>query len=344
MIERTVDARLDIIRNGVKAGEIYAVEAPHVRMDATALIKTALTVSVKKSQDFEPLTDEIRPVLIIDGQEHSCGVYLPATVTETLSSGNSICSIEAYDRSWRVETTLWLPGQKLAAGTNYLDAVETLLLTAGISLVSRTPTAAVLAADRTFDAGTSLILIVNQLLAEINYNELWFDSDGYARLEPFAPATADQIDFVLDANDVHSLLLPELAEELDIFSAPNVFVCVVSSPERDEALVATAENNNPGSLLSIPRRGRRIQSFVKVDEIAGQTELDAFAQRLCWESMAFGETVTISTGILPGWGVDDVIALQYGDYSGIFQSTAWEMDLAAGGTMTHTLKRVVISI
>lgn len=343
MRERTVEARIDIIRNGAKAGELKIIDPPRVRMQSTASIKTSLSATVKHDDFFDPLSDELRPVLIIDGVESPAGYFLPATVTSTAANGEVTDAIEAYDLSWRVETTLWLPGQKISAGTNYIAAVESLLVSCGISLVVKTVTTSTLPHDVTYDAGTSLLTVINDLLGEINYGELWFDNAGYARLEPFAPATADNIDMVLNAADVRSLLLPELTEEMDIFSAPNVFTCICSTPDRSSALVATAENTNPASPLSIPRRGRRIQSFVQVNEIASQTALNAYAERLCWESMAFGETVMVSTGILPGWGVQDVVALQYGDYSGLYLSNEWDMEITAGGMMSHTLKRVVIT-
>lgn len=344
MMERTVEARLDIIRNGVKAGELEAISTPVILMNSAAQIKLSLRAEVKKHSDFNALSDEIRPVLILDGVEHTCGVFLPATFTENVVSTLDTFNIEAYDRSWRIDTTLWLPSQKIASGTNYMDAIEQLLLAAGISLVLKTPSAAVIDTDRTWEAGTSYLSIINELLAEINYEEIWFDNNGFARLSPFVRASAENIAHVLDGSDVRSMILPEYTDELDIYDAANVFICVVSSPDREEALVSTAVNDNPESPLSVQRRGRRIQRYIKINDIASQEELDAYAQRICWESMAFGETLRLSTALKPGWGVNDVVALHVDDHSGIFLSSGWQMELAAGGTMSHTLRRVVFQI
>lgn len=344
MMERTVEARLDIIRNGVKAGELEAISPPTILMNSSAQIKQSLTAAVKKNPDFNALSDEIRPVLILDGIEQPCGVFLPATVTEKYVADLNTFELEAYDRGWRVDTTLWLPSQKIAAGTLYLDAIEQLLVSAGIALVLKTPTAAVIGTDRTWEAGTSCLAIINELLAEINYDQLWFDENGFARLSPFVRASAENIAHVLDGSDVRSMILPEYTDELDIYAAANVFICVVSSPDREEPLVATAVNDNPASPLSVPRRGRRIHRYVKINDIASQEDLDAYAQRLCWESMAFGETISLSTALKTGWGVNDVVALKVSDRSGIYLSTGWKMELAAGGKMSHTLRRVVFQL
>ena len=59
--------------------------------------------------------------------------------------------------------------------------------------------------------------------------------------------------------------------------------------------------------------------------------------------MMRGETINVETCLLPGFGVDDVIGLRYGDYMAICVERAWTMTLGIGGTMQHTMERVIIN-
>lgn len=352
---RTIDFRYRVLRDGAVFGELHAPASggPSLRMSASSEIKTALSGSFAAavtSGDGRAVTpdwlrDEIQPVMILDGIEHALGVYLPATVTDTRSNGVQQLQIQAYDRCWRVRDTYSESVLHFAAGLGYLEAVEQLLTACGISLVIATPTDAVLSEAREdWAVGTSYLDIVNELLGEINYNPLWFNAAGAAVLEPASVPTAENIRHTLDSSNVASLLLPTITRETDVYSAPNVFVVLCSNPDKSGPMVATAENDNPQSPLSIMRRGRRIVKYTRVNNIASQAELQAYADRLRNESLITGETVRVSTALLPGFGVADVIGLHYGELSAICIERAWTMELRVGGTMTHEMERVVVNL
>lgn len=344
---RTVDFRYVLMRGGADYGEIYAPTdmAPTIRMDTSGEIKTSLRGTFLPAPAADWLSDEIRPELIIDGVPHPLGIYLPASVRDTQDETERGTSIEAYDRSWRVRDTATETILSLAAGTNYLTAIKTLLAGCGIALIVETPTTATLTERREdWDVGTSYLKIVNELLSEINYNPLWFDASGAAILEPASVPTAEHIEHTLDAFNVESLLLPSLSRETDVYSAPNVFLCVCSNADKSGPLTATSENTNPQSPLSIMRRGRRIVRTVRVNNIASQAELQAYADRLRNESMIGGETIVVQTALLPGFGPADVTALHFGELNAICIEEAFEMELRVGGSMRHTLKKVVVNL
>lgn len=344
---RTVDFRYILMRGGADYGEIYAPidMAPTIRMDTSGEIKTSLRGTFLPAPEADWLSDEIRPELIIDGVPHPLGIYLPASVRDTEDETERGTTVEAYDRSWRVRDTATETILSLAAGTNYLTAVKTLLAACGIVLIVETPTTATLTERREdWDVGTSYLKIVNELLSEINYNPLWFDASGAAILEPASVPTAENIEHTLDASNVENLLLPSLSRETDVYSAPNVFLCVCSNADKSGPLTATSENTNPQSPLSIMRRGRRIVRTVRVNNIASQAELQSYADRLRNESMIGGETVIVKTALLPGFGPADVTALHFGELNAICLEQAYEMELRVGGSMTHTLKRVVVNL
>lgn len=353
---REIDIRYRVLRNSAALGELHASpngSSPTLRVDDSAEIKSSLTGTFYPDvtdADGRPVeadwyTDEIQPVLIIDGTEHPLGVFMPATITPQENQGVKTLHIEAYDRCWRVRDSYTITRPSYASGTAYLTVIETLLINAGVELVIATPNTATLAERREdWDIGTSYLQIINELLGEINYNPLWFNTDGAAILEPKSVPDVANIEHTLDARDVRSLILPKITRESDVYSAPNVFLCICSNPDKDGDMAATAENNNPQSPISIPRRGRRVMKVVQLNNIASQDELQAYADNLCNESLIGSETIRIFTGLLPGYGVSDVVALHYGEINALCIDRAWSMELCVGGTMQHTLEKVVYNL
>lgn len=355
--------RFKLLRNGAEYGELFTGgSSPTMRMDSSGEIKMSMqgefiptAVDTKGNQiEVNWISDEIQPELTIDGVKASLGILMPAVVNPSRDKNAETLSLECYDRCWRVRDTKVEGSIYLSAGTNYLDAVEGLLTSSGISAVVKTPTTATLTEDREdWQTGESYLTIVNQLLKEINYKELWFDNNGIAVLEPVSTPTANNIQHTfigkepdpLNNKEVEAIrLLPKISKETDIYQAPNVFVAICSNADKGSGMVATAENTNPLSPLSINRRGRRIVQAVSVDNIASQAELQEYANTLLNNSMTTGEIIKVVTALQQGFGVQDVIALDYDDIYGICVEQSWEMQLSAGGTMTHTLEKVVFNL
>ena len=356
---RTVDIRYQILRHGAFYGWLAAPVdgAPSLRMEAAGEIKTALSgtfgtwVTDADGRRVEPdwLSDEIEPILVIDGKEHPLGVYAASQVTPTVSNNVQSLQIEAYDRCWRVRDTKAESRLYFSSGTQYISAVEQLLVASGIAVVLATPSSETLKEDREWDIGTSYLEVTNELLGEINYSQLYFTAEGFAVLRPATVPSAadlshrisDDPDDLASGADRIDALLPRLTRTTDVYSAPNVFVCLCANPDKSGNMVARAENLNPQSPLSISRRGRRIVQVTQVDNIASQEELPAYADRQRNDSLMGGETIEISTALLPGYGVRDVVGLKYKDISALCILQGFTMELRAGGSMQMTLERVV---
>jgi hypothetical protein len=347
-MRRRINFRYVIIRDGADYGVIRPLDGspPYVRMDDSGEIKTSFSGDfLLPEKEVNWLRDEIRPELIINRKIYNLGVYLPAAVRELENSTTRFMHIEAYDRCWRVKDNYTESLTHIEAGTNYILAIEQLLTACGISLIAATQTPATLAETREdWSAGTSYLTIVNQLLSEINYNPLWFDKDGLAILEPASVPTAANIEHTLDDTEVRSVMIPELSRELDIYTAPNVIICICSNADKSGPMVAKSENTNPQSPLSISRRGRRIAKVYQVNNIASAEELQAYADRIRNETMITGETIIANTGLLPGYGVDDVTSIKYGDLLAVCIERAYTMELTLGGMMSHTLEKVVVNL
>lgn len=345
---RNISFRYRILRDGGNFGLIEPIEGewPTIRMDAGGQIKTSFTGTFAPP-DFEIdwFRDEIRPELILDGESYPLGVFLPTTVSPERDATTESIRVEAYDRSWLAREMRAEEIPFFAAGTNYLQAVRSLLASCGIGLVSSTETDLSLTEPREdWNQGTSFLSIINKLLEEINYKSLWFDSQGMARLEPYETVSAANIRHTLDDRDVQNMILPTISRETDVFNAPNVFIVICSNPDKDGDMTASAVNTSPQSPLSVGRRGRRIVQVTRIDNVASQAELQAMADRQLTDSLVSGETIQVETGLLPGFGVDEITALRFGEIFTVCRETAWTMELSPGGVMKHTLERQVLQI
>ena len=335
--------RVDVIRSGATLTELQPIGDPSIDANAEADIKMSMSGTFAYNDLVDYLNDELKPYQIIDGVEYPVGVFQIGTYSDHYdANGVHTIQIEAYDRALRLQQTKTETILHLSAGTNYIQAVEALLVEAGISLYFKTDTVEVMATDREdWDIGTDYLTIINALLSEINYGSIWFNKDGYAVLQPIKKTSAANIDHEYGGEEF-SILKPETSKETDIFDKPNVFIVICENPDLDAPLISTAVNDNPLSALSTFKRGRRIAEVYKVNNIASQEALDEYAQRLCIDCMLSSEIIEISTANMPEHGIYDTVALTHPNLEGIFQETAWSLILAAGKTMTHTLRRSIL--
>lgn len=339
---RHISTRVDVIRNGARVTELYMQTPATITMIADAQLKTYIRGQFAKNEQIDLLNDRIRPYLLIDGKEYPLGEYIVSVATSIVTSTGLGVNIEAYDQSLIVMQNRLEDRKSFRAGQRYIDIIQRLLVDCGITRVLVDDNSAVLLTDREdWEIGTSYLDIVNELLREINYNDIWFDRDGIARLHRRVAPSAAEIDHVYNANEF-SIITANASTTLDIYNAPNVFVVTVSNPEYPEPLRAVSVNSDPASILSTVRRGRRIVApLERLNNIASQTELQEYADNKRLQSMLSTESIEFQTAIVPTHGVGDIVALQHPAFSGIYQETGWDITLSAGALMRHQARRII---
>lgn len=341
---RNYNVRVDVIRNGATLTTLVPTSAPEIDCNAMASIKMSMSGVFVENESVNWLTDEIVPVQIIDGEEFPVGIFLPGTITKrTDENGAHLIAVEAYDRCLILQNTKTEEMLFFGSGEKYTSAIDKLLTDAGVSMRLITPCDATLQTNREdWQIGTDYLTIINALLDEINYCEIWFDSNGCARAEEKKAPTASNIDHEYSDSAGSRLLKRQCSIETDTFNVPNVYIAVCNNPDLEEPMIATAVNDSPASELSVQKRGRRIAEVYKIDNIADQLTLDAYVQNLMFERMMSTETVLVSTANMPGHGVNDTIALIHPDVDGIYREVGWSLLLGPGEAMTHTLQRRLV--
>lgn len=339
---RQISRRVDIVRNGVAVGQLLTRSAPTILSRANAEIKMSLRGTFLQSDQIDYLTDRLRPYLIIDGKEWPVGEYVIGTVTDITDGIAESVEIEAYDQCLILQQSAVENRYHIASGERYTDVLQSILAGDGITRVICEPSMEVFQTDREdWEIGTNHLTIVNELLSEINYGSIWFDQDGVARLQRKRQPMADNITQSYKA-DEHSIIASDTMSQMDIFTAPNVFVAMVVSADYPEPMYATAVNDSPSSALSTIRRGRRIVApVIRLDNIASQEALQEYVDNVRTQSMMGTQTVTFYTALNPAHAIGDIVALDNSSIPGIYQEIEWSMTLEAGSRMLHRAKRVM---
>ena len=341
---RTIDFRMDVLRDGVRYDELTIISAPSVFCDYNAETKTSMRGEFLFNPNVNYITDELQPVVIIDGIDYPYGVFKIVTRTSSFTElGLQHDTIEAYDRSIALTWTKLEQRDYWPAGTSYDTVISHYLAGAGISNVYMTPSGETLQSDREdWDTGTDYLSVVNELLSEINYESIWFDLNGFARLAPYQAPDASLITHQYGVDYGLSVIAPECTSEIDLYNKPNVFIAILNNPEYETPLTATAVNDSPASKLSTINRGLRIPEVILVSNIASAEALQLYVNRLRNESIQTSENVAIQTAIMPGHQVGDIVGLVHPAINGVFREISWSFSMQPGTYMEHTLQRIVI--
>ena len=242
--------------------------------------------------------------------------------------------VEAYDTT----TILWddqvRSRYRIAKGTKYTQALSGLFSSVGVHDAIIEPSESVTQTALEWDAGTPKGEIVQQLLTADNYEPLMADAWGRWMCRKYKDPRARSAEYSYEANGL-SVLLPDQTVEEDIFRIPNVFVGVVSRPDRP-AMSFSYEITDPKSPLAAVNRGGRHVTETKIyEDAASAIALEAEVRRRAGRATSFVSSLKFQTAPMPHHAAGDILWLDAGNVRGKYQETKWTLDLRAGGQMTR---------
>lgn len=316
----------------------------YIDFNSAAEIKRVASLKIREAKDINYLTDRVKPYMQVYTEkgvvEYPLGVFMMDSPTRRSEGTGINRDVECYDK------TIILRDDKLTArtlfrkGTLYTAAIDTLIASAGITNYRVEPSTKQMRQDLEYETGTPKLHVINKLAAAINYNDVYVDSSGCVIVRAYKNPEARPVEFVYATNK-RSVVLPGAEETQDLFNVPNKIIRWLETPEL-ECVIATAENTDPTSKLSIANRGRTIVDTQAVNDIADQATLEAYVARLIAEAKIY-QTVTISTALMPHHEFFDCLYIKNDrlGVSGKYIEQSWNMDLRVGGKMKHVCKRTV---
>lgn len=335
--------------NLVKVADLGNVISAHVEQNWLADIKRKATFVVRDTTDVDYLSQYLKPWVRLhlapygtdDWVEWPQGVFVPSTPQRHADAAGRVTrEVAGYDLLQVLADDKVSSRYTVSASTAYTTAVSTVLASAGLA-ANIHASASVLPVAMEWDPGTPKLRVVNDLLDAINYQSLSFDEDGIAVVAEYVSPAA-RAEAYTYADDTDGLIIPEVDQELDLFSVPNQWTLVVSEPDRD-SIYASYTNTDPSSPTSVPRRGRTITDFRTEQQSVDIVTLYAKVARLAFEASQIYEAIDIETALMPVHSGNDVLRLRYAPL-GVddkYAEQSWSMELRAGAPMKHRVRRVV---
>ncbi|WP_163102247.1 hypothetical protein [Peribacillus alkalitolerans] len=334
---------------------LNSVLSGEVSMDSLADIKRKARFTIKDDGSINFFSDRIQPFVEIEIptlRRHSemipkswiafpLGIFLLSSPTRKDQTNGVFRDVDAYGglvilRDDKFDSTYVIP-----SGTKVYDAIIALLLSAGIASYNIEFTNAVLQRDIEFEPGKEKLYAVNELLRQINYTPIYDDVNGIFTSAPYRSPAVKAIDYTYRDDDA-SVTFQGMEEVLDLFEVPNKWVVVCSNPEQTP-IGSTYINENMDSPSSTINRGRTIVDYREVSDIADQTTLDAYVQRIAFEASQVYGKITFETALMPMHDYGDILEIDYSPLNimGKYSETSWTMPLAIGGKMRHEVRKVV---
>lgn len=341
-MNRTPTFRFDVMEDNICIGQAFPVGKPIIKCNADAEVKLSFSGDFVLGTTPNWLNVRLKPYLNLAGQQSSLGEYLITQADECMDKkGMRFWKLKGMDlgripQRSRTENRIYY-----RAGQRYTDIVQSILLELGITRIIVIQSDAVLTNDRTdWEIGTSWLKVINSLLEEINYQSLWFDSEGNARVQPQKVLDGAVVDHVYESGQL-SEIKAQADVSSDVYKAYNVFTAMVSNPEYQEPMIAVSVNDIPTSRISTVNIGRVQAPIEKLDDIASMEELQKYVDNLRFRSMSSIEQVSFRTA-LNQHQVGDIVSVNHPLFQGIYRETEWKMTLHFDGEMTHTAQRIVM--
>ncbi len=342
---REVSFRYDLLNyDEVKIGELASLGG-NLGLNSLAQIKRKGNFQFKENEfnDVDWLNDKVQPVFILNKiYEFPLGIFMISSPSRVMKKKSIYRSVECFDTTMVLLEDKFDTRYRILKDTNYITAITQIINSAGILKISIPYIDAKIKTDREFEIGMSKLEAVNYLLQEINYTSVWVDELGNFTSNPYILPNDREAQYIY-RNDEMSIIIPDTpTEEIDLFSVPNKWIIVATNPETDP-LVGRYTNENGVSPTSTVSRRRTIVDYREVDDIASQSILDEYVRRIAYEaSNVYGKFI-FKTAIMPHHTYMDCL---YCEHTGLgvknkFIETSWEIELKAGGKMSHSARRVI---
>lgn len=233
-----------------------------------------------------------------DQEPFAIGTFLPTFPRYDRSDRLLKQSVDLHDTTKvlvddKIEDTLTVP-----EGAVVTDAIRDILLSAGETAMSITPSDATMRSARNWEPGTTKLRVINDLLDYINYFSIWTDGQGVFQAIPYMrPASRpESFTFKKGKDAIHRA---DWSREDDISEVPNKVVLVTDGSEEEEALRGMYANTDPNSRFSYWARGERWIVFTDQVEAADQETIDDLARRRLISLSSPSATIEIEHAVIP---------------------------------------------
>lgn len=328
------------------------VTSGSVTWDLTRDIPMTLSARLRERGIVAPYADYLIPRLQVDYADgttvaSNLGLFTAALPKVTLTPTQGLEDIDGRDLTWRLAVDAVTTATSYASGANIVSTVGT-LISSVTSRYALPASSATLPEARSYDAGTTKLRIVNDLLSAAGYYPIYADKDGYLRSMAYRTLANVQPATTYRAPATGNVRVLRTVDLEPIEDALANKITVIRDQGTDAAYVKTITNNNPASPTSTVTLGATITKVVRNGRLASNAAADALARRLAEEASTFLYRIKLQTTPDPARSPHEVYALDIRNDAGAVVAdgswwcTAWTIGFTPdAAVMTHTLNRLV---
>src|SRR6266487_3262143 len=183
--------------------------------------------------DYQDGTEELVPL----GTFRYTAVDVPSPKIE----------LNGFDRSWVIQGAKLENALTIAAGTNYVEAITNVLMTAyGSNLPTNFPDTDEVTPGLVFDADSDPWAIAKDLASNIGM-DLYFDPLGICTMTPAPDPATSTPDWTFDEGSVTNIGLPGIALSWDVTDAINAVIVIGENSDNSQVYRAVAYDLDPNS-------------------------------------------------------------------------------------------------
>lgn len=212
------------------------------------------------------------------------GTYLFTVPTAKHTDGPTSYSVDLLTKLSIIDEDAVEATYSLDAGTPIVSTVVSLIQSTGETSIAVTPSSATLTNPQVWDAGTSKLTVINDLLAAAGYWSLWCDGNGTFQITPYVSPADRPIAFTF-AEGQTSIHKPDWEREQNLSSVPNKSIVIGQGSDDAPPLVGIALNEDPNSPFSYQSRVRWITRTEEGFEGDSQAVFNQRAQRNLLDAM-----------------------------------------------------------
>ncbi len=253
-------ASYQIVSRGTDSGKWFngasVSPVPYRRYSWTGVANASVSIEEIRALQW---VDSGQPVL----PEIPWGTFLLESAKEQWRDTGRVWSLSMLDRTTVPSQDVVDESFAVPAGTTILSQVAAILASSGEYVAVDSSVTLATQGNMVWEAGTSKLKIINDLLDVAGYNSLWMDGWGNFQLTPRVLPADRSIKYeLLDlprelVDGPKSIYSSSWTRERDSFGVPNKVIAVqAAGGDDEEALVGQWTNTDPDSPYSYPSRGR----------------------------------------------------------------------------------------
>lgn len=345
-----VSFRVDVLnRTNILVGQLEEVTGGTLTCSVDARIKTGGSIDIVTSQPIDWWEDKRLQIWAdVNGEEFSLGVFIPSSPRMKFQGGHVEFSAELSDMLCLLDQDAISEPLSLIEGLNidnwlYLFVEQATGVQFDLTLSKKTLSHAL-----NWDAGTSKLTIVNDILDYLGYFSLEATPEGTYRARPYVIPADRPIDWQMREGE-DAWMSASFTHEQDWGNVPNKVIYITQSTtvrvdgatvkgKTLEPLIAVATNTNPDSWASYQRRGRWIVEVKTDAEADSQEELLQKATKRLENALEPYEKLEINNLFAP-IRLNDLIRFTSTHYDLVGTIRKIEIPLTPGELMKTTIAK-----